>query len=179
MTIVDAVRILLNGGMRGVAFVLAEPSADDGEYARAIAERVEAQGIAGLVRRIGHCPDMPAAYAIADLVVVPAIEPSTFCPTAVEAHAMARPVIASSIGSLPEIVLAPPRVEDTVRTGWLTDPDDPIALARVLSAALAVDARARQAIGARARHYAETRLSAARIAAATLGVYADLLEGER
>src|SRR5436305_1114577 len=110
MNVVDAVRILVNGGLRGVAFVIASDGAAEEDYARAIGARIEAQGIAGLVRRAGYCADMPAAYAVADAVIVPSLEPSTFEPVAAEAHAMGRPVIASSIGSLPEIVLAPPHV---------------------------------------------------------------------
>jgi glycosyltransferase involved in cell wall biosynthesis len=179
MTVIDAIRILVNGGLRGVTFVMAGDSLGDGEYARAVAERAETQGIGGLLRRVGHCLDMPAAYAMADLVIVPAVEPTTFDQVAAEAHAMAKPVIASSIGSLPEIVLAPPYVDDLDRTGWLAPPADPVALARAIAAALALADSVWHAIAARARHVAETRFAPARVAAATLGVYTDLLEGER
>lgn len=176
MTLVDAVRILVNGGMRGVAFILADDGPGDSEYAQAIVHRIEAQGIGGLVRRVGHCADMPAAYAIADLIVVPSVEPATFSQTAAEAHAMAKPVIASAVGVLPEIVLGPPRVDDDARTGWLVNPSDPIALARALAAALALDDSILQATGNRARRLAETRFSPGRVAAAALAVYASLLE---
>jgi len=177
VTVIDAVRILVNGGMRGVAFVIAGDSGADPDYARALSGRAEAQGIGGLVRRVGHCSDMPAAYAIADMVIVASDEPATFNQIAAEAQAMARPVIASAIGVLPEIVLAPPRVEEDARTGWLTPPSDPIDLARAVAAALALDGRVRQDIGARARRLAELKFSPARVAASTLGVYASLLEG--
>jgi glycosyltransferase involved in cell wall biosynthesis len=158
--------------------VIAGDNQSDGEYARLIAERVEAQGIGGLVRRVGHCTDMPAAYAIADLVAVPSLQPTTFNQIAAEAQAMARPVVASSIGALPEIVLAPPRVPDAARTGWVCAPDDPIALARAVSAALTLGSAVRQAIAIRARRHAELSYSPARIAAATLGVYSARLEAE-
>lgn len=177
MTLVDAVRILLNGGMRGVAFILAGDSRGDNEYARAIAQRIEAQGIGGVVRRVGHCADMPAAYAIADLVVVPMSAPAIFSEVAAEAHAMAKPVIASQLGALPEIVLAPPRVDDDTRTGWLTAPSDPVGLGRAIAAALALDEATRRAIGTRARRHAEIRFSPTRVAASTLGAYTGLLEG--
>jgi glycosyltransferase involved in cell wall biosynthesis len=179
LNVIDAVRLLVNGGMRGVAFVIAGDSRSDSEYASLIGQRVEAQGIGGLVRRVGHCSDMPAAYAIADLVIVPTLQATTFHQIAAEAQAMARPVVASSIGALPEIVLAPPRVADAARTGWVTVPDDPIELARALASALALSGSVRQAIGGRARRHAELSYSPARIAAATLNVYAALLETER
>lgn len=179
MTVVDAVRILLNGGMRGVVFVIAGDNHGDAEYARAMAERIEAQGIGGLVRRTGHCADMPAAYAIADFVLVPAVEPATFYLMAAEAQAMGRPVIASAIGAFPEILPAPPRVPEADRTGWLVGPSDPIALARAIATALALDVSARHVMGAHARRHAELRFSPARVAAAVLGLYTSLLEGER
>jgi glycosyltransferase involved in cell wall biosynthesis len=179
MAVVDAVRILVNGGMRGMVFVIAGSNDSDAEYVRAMTERIEAQGIGGLVRRIGHCADMPAAYAIADFVVVSAVEPSTFDLIAAETQAMARPVIAPAIGVFPEIVLAPPRVSEAERTGWLATPSDPIALARSIASALALDLSTRHMIGAHARRHAELRFSPARVAAAGLGLYTSLLEGER
>src|SRR3989442_1973467 len=121
---------------------------------------------------------MRAADAMADLVIVRNAEPSTSNPVAAEAQAMARPVIASSIGALPEIVRAPPHVDEDDRTGWLVNPSDPIALARAIAAALALEAPVRQAVGARARRHAEARFSPARPAATTLGGYTALLEGE-
>jgi glycosyltransferase involved in cell wall biosynthesis len=178
MGVVDAVRILINGGMRGVVFVIAGES-DDAEYAQAMTDRIQAQGIGPLVRRIGHCADMPAAYAIADFVVMAAVEPTTFDLVAAESQAMGRPIIASAIGAFPEIVLAPPRVVAAERTGWLVAPSDPIALARSIAAALALDAGARHMIGSHARRHAGLRFSPARVAAAVLGLYTSLLEGER
>jgi glycosyltransferase involved in cell wall biosynthesis len=179
MVALDAVRILLNGGMRGVAFILAGDSDADGDYAGALGARIEAQGIGGVVRRVGRCPDMPAAYTVADLVLVPDAEPTTFSPVAAEAQAMARPVIASAIGALPEIVAAPPQVEDDARSGWLVKPGDPIELARAIAAALALDDEIRHDVGRHARRGAEVRFSPSRVAAAVLAVYSGLLEGSR
>jgi glycosyltransferase involved in cell wall biosynthesis len=179
MDVVDAVRILLNGGMRGVVFVIAGDNHGDADYARAMAQRIDAQGIGALVRRTGHCADMPAAYAIADFILVPAVEPTTFDLIAAEGQAMGRPVIASAIGAFPEIVLAPPRVPEEHRTGWLVSPSDPITLARTIAATLALDRATRHMIGVQARRHAELRFSPARVAAAVLGLYTSLLAGER
>jgi glycosyltransferase involved in cell wall biosynthesis len=178
LTVVDAVRILVNGGLRGVAFLIAANEGSDADYTRAVNARVEAQGLGGLFRRIGHCSDMPAAYGVADMVLVAATEPSTYSRVAVEAQAMERPVIAAALGVLPEIVRAPPHVSEDERTGWLVPPSDPVELARAIAAVLGLDHYARQDIGARARAAAE-QLSPERISAATLAVYTALLEGER
>jgi len=178
LTVVDAARILVNGGLRGVAFAVAANDGSDADYTRAVNARIEAQGLGGIFRRIGHCSDMPAAYGVADMVLVPATAPSTYSRVAVEAQAMERPVIASSLGVLPEIVRAPPHASERSRTGWLVPPSDPVELARAIAAVLGLDPHVRQEIGARARAAAE-QLSPDRVASATLAVYTSLLEGDR
>jgi glycosyltransferase involved in cell wall biosynthesis len=130
-----------------------------------------------MVRRVGPCADMPAAYAVADLVLVPAVEPPTFGLVAAEALAMERPVIAPAAGPLPEYVLAPPQVPEETRLGWLTEPDDPVALARTLAAAAALDTAELRTIGARGRKFALATFAPAHMAASTLAVYSTLFEG--
>ena len=174
LTLVDAARILVNGGLRDVVFVVLERPAA-GEEPDALQARIAAQGLAAVVRCVGRCSDMPAAYAAADLVVLSAERGAAFEETAAEALAMARPVIASGIGALPETVLAPPRVAAAQRTGWLTKPRDALDLARALAAALALDDQMLAQLCARARAFAERKFSPARICEATLAVYAALL----
>jgi len=179
LTVIDAIRILVNGGLRQVTFVMAGESVGDAEYAQEVAERTESQGIGGLLRRVGPCLDMPAAYAMADLVIVPAVEPATFNQLAAEAHAMAKPVIASAVGNLPEIVQAPLHATEDNRTGWLAPPGDPVALARATAAALALDDAVWRAMATRARQFAEARFSPAQVTAAVLRLYSRLLEDGR
>ena len=151
LTLVETARILTNGGLRGVIFVLAGDNRQHFDYAKRIAEQAEAHGVAHLIRQIGVCPDMAGAYLAADFVAVPQIEPPAFALAAAEAMAMARPVIAANVGAVPEIVLAPPNVLEPRRTGWLAEPDDPVSFARAIAAALATEAWAYRAIGAQAR----------------------------
>jgi glycosyltransferase involved in cell wall biosynthesis len=91
--------------------------------------------------------------------------------------AMGRPVIAANVGALPEIVLAPPMISEAARTGWLAEPDDPVSFARAIAAALAIDHTAYGLIATRARRMANQLFAPARVASATLGLYASLLEG--
>jgi glycosyltransferase involved in cell wall biosynthesis len=177
LTLVEAARILTNGGLRGVVFVLAGDNRQHFDYAKKIAAQAEAHGVAHLIRQIGVCPDMAGAYLAADLVAIPQIEPPAFPLAAAEAMAMARPVIATSVGALPEIVLAPPNVLESARTGWLAEPDDPVSFARALADSLAAEASAYSAIGTRARRLANQFFTPARTAAAALDLYANLFEG--
>jgi glycosyltransferase involved in cell wall biosynthesis len=173
LTVVEAARILVNGGLHGVAFILAGDMRRDAEHAQAITAQADAHGVTALVRPIGICTDMPGAYRASDFVLVPQIEPPTFGRTVAEAMAMARPVIASAVGAIPELVAVGPQL----RTGWLVPPDDPLALARAIADALTVDAQTYRGMALHARKLAETMVSPVRVAAATLGVYASLLEG--
>jgi glycosyltransferase involved in cell wall biosynthesis len=177
LMLVEAARILVNGGLRGVVFVLAGDNRQHFDYARRIAAHAEAHGVAPLIRQVGACPDMPGAYMAADFVVVPQIDPPSFALTAAEAMAMARPVIAANVGALPEIVLAPPQVGENFRTGWLAEPDDPISFARAMATALAIDPGAYGLIGTRARRMASHLFTPTRVATSTLNLYANLLDG--
>jgi glycosyltransferase involved in cell wall biosynthesis len=119
---------------------------------------------------------MLAAYSAADLVVLPLERASAFSRTAVEAQSMARPVVASNLGAMPEMLQAPPIGTPAVRTGWLTPPEDPMALARSLAAALALSPREYDSIADHARHWAQRTFSPERVAAATLSTYLALLQ---
>ncbi|HEY0441179.1 MAG TPA: glycosyltransferase [Xanthobacteraceae bacterium] len=175
LTLVDAARLLVNGGLREVVFVLAGDRTADPDYTAAVDRRVVAQGLGPIFRRVAHCPDMPAAYAMADAVAAPAEAPSIFSAVAAEAQAMARAVIVSEIGALPELVLAPPPGAPGPRTGWLVRPGDPDDLAHAIAGLLAAGAAARHEIEAEARWWAETAFAKPQIIAATLAVYGELL----
>ena len=132
-------------------------------------------GIDTLCRMVGHCADMPAALAVADVVVVPALQPPLAGRAAAEAQAMGRPVVASTVGVLPENVLCPPRMRDDLRTGWLVRPGNVGELARAIASVLALDVTAYEALSARARQFAEFAFSPQSVAEAIRGVYTSLL----
>ncbi len=176
LTLVDAARSLLNGGLRGVVFVIAGDRPEDPEYQAVVSNRIEAQGLRPLFRQVGFCPDMRAAYAAADIVVLPLERPLAFSHIAVEAQAMARPVVASDIGAMPEMLQAPPARTSAVRTGWLTPPFDALALARNLAAALALPPREYDTVADHARLWAQRMFSPERVAAATLSTYLSMLQ---
>lgn len=73
----------------------------------------------------GDVEDIKAAYAALDVVVMPSGMPEPFGGVVVEAMAMSRPVIATSIGGSPE------QINDG-KTGILFPPDDAGALAEAL-----------------------------------------------
>jgi glycosyltransferase involved in cell wall biosynthesis len=175
LTLVDTARMLVGGGERNIAFVLAGDDRADASYTRALMQRARAHGVDTLFRLAGPQADMPTALAAADVVVVPAMEPPLSGRDVAQAQAIGRPVIATTIGALPENVLCPPRMRDDLRTGWLVRPGNVSELARAISAALALDVTAYEALGARARQFAEFVFSPQSVAEAIRGVYTSLL----
>lgn len=127
----------------------------------------QALGMAGRLRLVGHCDDMPAALALADVVVSASLEPEGFGRAVIEAQAMGRLVIATDHGGAAETV------EHGI-TGWRVPPGDVGALAAALDGALAMQPSERQAMGARARASVLAHYTTAAMQAATLDVYREL-----
>lgn len=173
--LVEATKRLVDRGLGDIVVVLAgDPQGRDG-FVKELDAHVARLGLTGVVKRVGHCADMPAAFLAAALVTVPSTEPEAFGRSAVEAQAMGAPVVVADHGAVPETVLAPPQVHASQRTGWRVPPGDPAALADAMAAALAMGASAQDALAARARAHVEQHFSLEHMIAETLDVYAALL----
>jgi glycosyltransferase involved in cell wall biosynthesis len=175
MSMVDAARLLVAHGDRNTAFVFVGEDRSNLRYASALRRRAQAHGIDTLCRFVGHCADMPAAIAAADVVVVPALQPPVSGRAVSEAQAVGRPVVTTTIGMLPENLLAPPRMREELRTGWVVRAGNAGELAQAVRAALALNTTAYEALGARARQFAEFVFSPQSVAEAMRGVYTSLL----
>src|SRR5674476_744990 len=175
LSMIDAARLLVGGGDRNIAFVFAGEDRGQARYARSVRRQARMHGIDMLCRMVGHCADMPAALAVAYVVAVSALEPPLSGHAAAEAQAMGRPVVATTVGVLPENVLCPPRMRDDLRTGWLVRPGNVSELARAVASVLALDVTAYAALSARARQFAEFVFSPHSVAEAIRGVYTSLL----
>jgi glycosyltransferase involved in cell wall biosynthesis len=171
----QAARALADEGVEGVVFVVVGEHATHRSYAREIMKLAQELGVERSLRLTGHCPDMPAALACADLVAVTAVEPPLLGSAVAQAQAMARPVVTSNVGMLPEHVLVPPRMPEELRTGWVVAPADPTGLAHTLKLAFGLDPTDYQAMAARAREFAEYMFSPQSAAVATRAVYMSLL----
>ena len=141
-------------------------------YLAELEAAITEKGLGDNVRIVGHCADMPAAYALCDLAIAPSLDPEAFGRTAVEPQAMGVPVIAADHGATRETVVPG-------ETGWLVRPGDASAWAGALQAAIALGPEERSRMGRRAAERARRLYSVQAMCAATLAVYARVLERRR
>ncbi|GJE00995.1 glycosyltransferase family 4 protein [Methylobacterium isbiliense] len=175
--LIEAAAALRAQGLRDFAVVLAGDAQGRTAYVRELDALVAAHNLSGIVRRVGHCTDMPAAFRAASVVAVPSTEPEAFGRSAVEAQAIGTPVVVSDLGAVRETVLAPPEVARTERTGWRVPAGEAVPLAEAIAEALQLGASARDGLARRARQHVERNFSLERMTADTLEVYAALLAG--
>jgi glycosyltransferase involved in cell wall biosynthesis len=138
-------------------------------YQAELIARAVRLGVGERMRLVGRCEDMAAAYMLADVVVSASIRPEAFGRVAVEAQAMGVPVVATSIGAVHETVMGGV-------SGWLVPPGDPVALARALEAALALEPRQRKAQAEAARRHVNDQFALELMCERTLAVYREVLD---
>ena len=138
-------------------------------YAAEVQAAIDAGGLGEFIRIVGHCDDMPAAYLLADMAILPTIVPESFGRAAVEPQIMGRPVIASSHGGVTETIL-------DGKTGWLAPAQDAEAWAQALAHALDLGAAGRLVMGKQGQDRARQLYSAEAMCAATLAAYERVLE---
>nr|WP_321983551.1 glycosyltransferase family 4 protein [uncultured Lichenicoccus sp.] len=148
--------------------VLVGPRQREGSHANALLAQAHELGLMKRLRFAGHCDDMPAAYALADIVVVPSLKPEPFGRVVIEAQAMGRPVLVAGHGGAMETV------EDGV-SGTVFPPGDVGALAQALGRLLALDPGEREALAFRARTHVAEHYGLPAMQRSTLAVYDELL----
>jgi glycosyltransferase involved in cell wall biosynthesis len=111
----------------------------------------------------GWLNDLAPLYAASDIVAHPCTLPDTLPLAVLEAMAASRPVVASRIGGLPEMV-----ADD--HTGLLVEPGDHIALADAILELIDHPEKARR-LGSNARHRAVERFDQRRYGTTIMGIY--------
>ncbi|MBJ7409777.1 MAG: glycosyltransferase family 4 protein [Phenylobacterium sp.] len=169
LMIVEAARRLAAAGRRDFQILFAGDHQGRTGYAAEVQAAIDAAGLGGAVKLVGHCDDMPAAYLLADLAILPTNVPESFGRAAVEPQAMGRTVIASNHGGVTETVL------DGV-TGWLAPVEDPQAWADALARAIDLGPAKRLEMGEVGRKRARQLYSAETMCDQTLAAYERVLE---
>jgi glycosyltransferase involved in cell wall biosynthesis len=94
----------------------------DGIGRQALEQEIAQAGLAQKIRLTGFRHDVPALLAAMDVVVLPSTKSDGVPQSLVQALAMRKPVIASAVGGIPEVV-------QHQHTGMLVPPNNPGALA--------------------------------------------------
>lgn len=137
-------------------------------YTDELKDLIRGHNLGDRIAMVGHCEDMPAAFALADIVIAPSNEPEAFGRVAAEAGAMGVPVIGSDIGGQAEIIVHG-------ETGLVVPPGDAGALAGAMARLLAMPGEARARMGAAARARIRSSFTTAALQTATLSVYDRLM----
>jgi glycosyltransferase involved in cell wall biosynthesis len=169
LTIIEAAKRMKAAGRDDVLILFAGDDQGRTEYGEELAKAIADAGLGDRIRAVGHCDDMPAAFLLADVAILPTTVPESFGRTAVEPQAMGRPVIASSHGGTIETVV------DGV-TGWLAPPEDPDAWAKAMTRAIDLGPGRRGEMGQTGMNRTRQLYRVDAMCAATLAAYEQVLE---
>lgn len=134
----------------------------DRDLAAELSRQAEQAGVKLILAR--SVENMPAALAAADIVIAPSTEPESFGRVVAEAGAMAKVVVASSLGGPAETIV-------DGETGVLVPPGEAAALAAAIDRVLEMGGEARAAMGQAARRRISSLYSIERMCEATFAVY--------
>ena len=165
---IDALGALDAGERDSLHLILPGDAQGRQKYVTELEDKIIAHKLGGSVSIVGHTEDMPAAYAVADIILAPSTRPEAFGRVAAEASAMAKPVIVADHGGQRETVIEG-------QTGTRAEPGSVPALTAAIRTLMNLPANARDAMGAAGQAHVRENYSKKQLQAATLKVYARLL----
>jgi glycosyltransferase involved in cell wall biosynthesis len=172
LTIIEAAARMKAEGRDDFLIIFAGDDQGRTEYGEELAKAIADAGLSEQVRLVGHCDDMPAAFLLADIAILPTTVPESFGRTAVEPQAMGRPVIASNHGGTLETV------SEGV-TGWLVPPGEPAAWAEAMIRAIDLGPGKRGEMGLTGMNRVRQLYRVDVMCEATLAAYERVLEARR
>jgi len=119
---IEAAKII-NGKVSNVNFLIAggTVNAEEEKFKKELEEKVKELGLSNQVIFTGFYPDLIYLLSNVEIVVIPSLYEAPSA-VAMEAMAMKRPVVASNVGGIPEVVV-------DKETGFLVEPKNPEAIA--------------------------------------------------
>lgn len=154
----EALKELVNAGVQTHLLVVGE-----GPYRSLIEPRIKELGLAEQVRLVGYQEDVAPWLALMEVVVMASYAHEGVPQAALQALALGKPVVGTTVGGIPEVVIPG-------ETGLLVPPKDPPALARALRE-LWEQQELREKMGQQGRQMVVEKYSLEQMAAAVEGVY--------
>lgn len=165
---IDAVGALDGNERAMMHLILTGDAQGRDKYVTELEDKIIAHKLGGTVTIAGHTSDMPAAYALSDIVLAPSTRPEAFGRVAAEASAMAKPVIVADHGGQRETVIEG-------ETGTRAEPGSVTALTACIRTLIHLRPEARDAMGRAGQAYIRENFSKKQLQTATLNVYGRLL----
>ena len=169
----------------GLAFQLMLIGDDQGResYVAELDRLIAKHDLTDHALRVGYCSDMPAAYKLADLTLVPSQDAETFGRSAAESLAMGTPVLVGDLGAQPEVTAPPEGVEPAHWIARSLTHNNSEAWQAAIALQLGqkrqmqkkANAKSGSDLAAQARAHIEHRFSLTSMGKQTLGVYNQLL----
>lgn len=133
-------------------------------YRKKIEQKIIKENLAGKIRIVGACRDMPATYQLAHFVVAPSVRPEAFGRVAIEAQASAKIIVATKIGGALETII-------DEQTGFLIEPFDIESLAKAIDKILLMSKEETEKLGVAGRKNVEDNFSNDLMCQKTIEVY--------
>lgn len=106
------------------------------KYREELQNKIEEYGLVKNVIITSNVSDMPAIYALSDIVVCASSKPEAFGLVSIEAQAMGRMVIATNLGGIRETII-------DKKTGWLIEPENSAELTEAIEKILKLSLKER------------------------------------
>lgn len=166
--LIRAARVVVSQNPRVRFLIVGDepPGPNRGAYAAQLEQMVQELGLTENVIFTGYRPDVPQILAAADFAVVPSISENVG--GAVQPLLMEKPVVASNVGGLPDVVI-------DGETGFLAPPADAEALAEVILSMLALSPDQRRAMGRAGRELVKDLFDIRRIVDREIALYERIL----
>ena len=143
-------------------------SDDDGPYVAKLRNVAKKYGVLGKIVFLPFLDDLPAAYMLADLVVVPSLKPEPFGRILIEAQAMGRPVVAFNHGGAIESVI-------NNQTGILVEPKNEKELGFAIEKLINISTTDRNKMAELSRDHIVKNFSLNKMTNETLNLYNEIL----
>lgn len=139
------------------------------DFVKELSRKIKKYKLKDVVQMTGNCDDMPAAFMVTDIVVIPSLYPEAFGRLTIEAQAMGRIVIASAHGGSKEIVTHGVN-------GFLFPPNDVATLRFFLEKALNMPKSERKKMMEEAIKNVHKNYSTEKMCRETIEVYKEVLK---
>ncbi len=176
LDVIEAMALLhQNGQLDDVVVIMAGAIEGNEAYHQEMTREINAAGLENTIKCVGHCSDMPAGFALSDMVLAVSSKPESFGRVVAESLAMGLPIVVSDVGAQREIVLDEGG-QDLFGTVCVP-PSAPQKIADGIDHLMSLTDEDRQGLQKGLRGHVAAKYSIETMKQQTIGIYRSLLGG--